>query len=301
MAVRFPGAQTGQHLQRIEVVDVTSAMGVGHDAKFAARRAADSKWLGWLARLGLVARGVTYVLVGWLALQIAFGHSNKQADRGGAVQAIASKPFGSVLLWLLALGLAGLAVWRLSEAAFGVTGASDDDKGERLQSLARGVLYTVLAVTTFTYVLGKSTTAAKNSNQQSEGATAKAMHHTGGRILVVVVGLVLVAIGAFMIYEGLKKKFEKNLKLGEMSSRTRQVVEKLGMYGGAARGTVFGMVGVFMVIAAVMYDPAKAKGLDGTLRSFAQTPVGPWLLVLVALGLVAFGAYSMCEARWRRV
>ncbi len=274
---------------------MSRAVDFGHDAENTARRAANSKWLDRLARLGLVARGAIYILVGWLALQIALGNSGKQADRGGAVQEIASKPFGHLLLWLLGIGLAGLALWRLTEAAFG------NDTGDRLKSLARGVLYTVFAVTTFTYVLGKSSSAAANSNQQSVGATAKLMRHGGGRFLVGLIGLVLIAIGCYMLYEGVKKKFERDMKVIEMSHRTRQIVEKLGMYGGIARGVVFGFAGVFLVIAAVTYDPAKAKGLDGTLRAFAATPLGPWLLAAVALGLIAFGLFSLCEARWRRV
>ncbi len=274
---------------------MTRALGFGRDVKNSARQAANSKWLDRLARLGLVARGATYLLIGWLALQVAFGNSGKQADRGGAVQEIAGKPFGSVLLWLLGIGLAGLALWRFTEAAF------DHDTGDRLKSLARAVLYTGFAVTTFTYVLGRSSSAAANSNQQSVGATAKLMRHGGGRLLVGVAGLVLVGIGCYMIYEGVTKKFEQDMKLGEMSRRTRQVAEKLGMYGGVARGVVFGLAGVFLVVAAVNYDPAKAKGLDGTLRTFASTPLGPWLLAVVALGLIAFGLFSLCEARWRRV
>jgi len=282
------------------VVAVTSISGIGGDAKNAARRAADSPWLERLARLGLVGRGLIYVLIGWLALQIALGHSGAQADRGGAIRAIADKSYGPALLWLLALGFLGLALWRFSEAAFGPPG-NKDDKGERAQSLARGLLYTVFAITTVSFIVGTSGSAGANSNQQSVGATAKLMKHTGGRLLIGLVGLVLVAIGAFMAYEALKKKFEKHLKLGEMSSQVRSVVEKLGMIGGLARGVVFGLAGVFLLIAAVTFNPGKARGLDGTLRSLADSPLGPFLLVAVAIGLVAFGAYSMCEARWRKV
>jgi hypothetical protein len=274
---------------------VTHPMDVGRDLKDTARQVADSPWIDRLARLGLVARGVTYVLVGWLALQIAFGNSGKQADRGGAVQEIAGKPFGSVLLWLLGVGFAGLALWRVSQAAFG------HEAGERVKSLARAVLYAGFAVTTFTFVLGKSGSAAANSNQQSVSVTTKVMQHGGGRLLVAVVGLVLVAVGGYLAYEGAQRKFAKDMKLGQVSPGTRQVVEKLGMFGGIARGVVFGLAGVFLLIAAVTYDPAKAKGLDGTLRTFAASPLGPWLLAVVALGLVAFGVFSICEARWRRV
>ncbi len=270
-------------------------MGLGREAKDTVRWAASSKWLDRLARAGLVARGATYVLVGWLALQVAFGHSGKQADRGGAVQEIAGKPFGSVLLWLLGIGLAGLALWRLSEVAFG------QGVGERLKSLARFVLYAGLAVTTCSYVLGTSSSAAASSNQQSVSLTASLMKHGGGRTVVAIAGIVLVAIGCYLAYEGLKRKFEADLKLGEMSQATRRAVQKLGTFGGIARGVVFALVGVFLVIAAITYRPAEAKGLDGTLRTLAGTPLGPWLLVVVALGLIAFGLFSMCEARWRRV
>ncbi len=279
---------------------MTSASGIGRDAKDAARRAAGSPWLQRLAQLGLIARGLIYVLIGWLALQIALGHSGAQADRGGAVRAIAAKSYGAGLLWLLALGFAGLALWRFSEVAFGPADG-EDGKGERAQSFARALLYTGFAVTTATFVLGTSSSAGANSNHQSVDATAKFMKHTGGRLAIGVVGLVLIGIGGFMAYEGLKKKFEKHLKLGEMSPRTRKVVEKLGMYGGLSRGVVFALAGVFIVAAAVTFDPAKAKGLDGTLRTFADSPLGPFLLAAVALGLVAFGVYSMCEARWRKV
>jgi hypothetical protein len=241
-----------------------------------------------------------YVLVGWLALQIAFGRSGNQADRGGAIRAIGSKPLGSVALWLLGIGFVGLALWQLSEAVF-ATGEAGRDKRERIASVARAVAYGVLGVTTLTFVLGTSRTAEANSNQQSKSTTAGVMGHTGGQILIAAVGLVVIAIGGYMVYEGLTKRFEKRLKLTEMSHRTRQLVEKLGMFGDVARGVVVGLAGVFLVIAAITYDPAKAQGVDGTLREFAKSPLGPWLLALVALGLVAFGAYSMCEARWRRV
>lgn len=275
-------------------------MDLGQDAKATARRAANSRWLEWLARLGLVARGVVYVLIGALALQIAFGDAGSQADQGGAIREIADKPFGTALLWLLAAGFTGLALWRFSEVAFGPAGA-DDDKTERGKSLARALLYTFFSVTTFAYVLGKSGSAAEDSDQKSTSATARIMEHGGGRALVAVVGLVLIGIGCYMAYEGVAKKFLEKLRTAQMSSSVRGVVEKLGVFGSVARGVVFGLAGVFVLYAAITFDPAKAKGLDGALRSVAEAPLGPYLLGLVAIGLIAFGAFSMCEARWRRL
>lgn len=275
-------------------------MVAGHDVKAAARQAANSRWVQRLARLGLVARGVVYVLIGALALQIAFGDSGSQADQGGAVRAIASKPFGSVLLWLLAAGFAGLALWRLSEATFGPPGARND-KAERAKSLAKALLYAALSVTVFAYVLGKSGSAAQDSDQKSAGATARIMTHSGGRWVVAVAGLVLVGIGCYMVYEGIKKKFAEHLNTGQMSRRTGKVVVRLGIFGSVARGVVFGLAGVFVLSAAITFDPGKAKGLDGALKSLVGAPFGPWVLGLVAVGLIAFGVFSMCEARWRRL
>jgi len=270
-------------------------MDLGQDAKATAQRAANSRWLEWLARLGLVARGVVYLLIGALALRIALGDSGSQADQGGAVRAIADKPFGSMVLWLLAAGFTGLALWRFSETAFG------DDKGERAKSFARGLLYAFFAVTTFAFVLGKSGSAVQDSDEKSTGATAQVMEHGGGRTAVAVAGLVLIGIGCYMAYEGITRKFLEELRTGEMSSSVRRVVEKLGVFGSVARGVVFGLAGVFVLYAAITFDPGKAKGLDGTLRSLADAPLGPYLLGLVAIGLIAFGAFSMCEARWRRL
>jgi hypothetical protein len=99
----------------------------------------------------------------------------------------------------------------------------------------------------------------------------------------------------------LRKRFTRTLALARARPRTRKGVEFLGVAGNAARGVVFGVVGVFLVLAAVSFDPQKAQGLDGSLRKIATTPLGPWLLVAVALGLAIFGIYSCCEARWRVV
>ena len=127
------------------------------------------------------------------------------------------------------------------------------------------------------------------------------MSHAGGRWLVLLIGLGVAGAGLAMAVGGVRRTFRKQLRLGRMSARTREVVETLGMLGTTARGIVFGVVGVFLVVAAVTFDPAKALGLDGALRKLATTPLGPWLLVAVALGLVIFGIYSWCEARWRKI
>jgi hypothetical protein len=247
----------------------------------------------------LVARGVNYVLVGLLAVQIGLGTGSAEADRSGALHAVAKHTGGTFVLWLLAVGFAGLAIWRFAEAAYGQAGPKGHKPAKRLASLARGVFYGVVCAGVVGFLLG--TGGPSSSNSQSKDITAQFMSQAGGRWLILLAGLVVVAAGIAMAVGALRKTFVKHLRLARMSRRTREVVETLGTVGSTARAVVFAVVGVFLVVAAVTFDPAQAQGLDGGLRKLATTPLGPWLLVAVALGLVTFGIYSCCEARWRDV
>jgi len=273
---------------------------VTRQAGTAGRRAANSRSLEVAARAGFVARGAIYLLIGIIALQIALGHGG-QADRGGALGQIAAKSYGTFLLWALVVGFAGLALWRFSEAAFGAVGPDGHATGQRLKSLARGLLYSFFFVSTLQLVTGTSSSATANGNSQSKALTARVMTHSGGRLLVGLVGLVVVVIGVLLAREGWTKEFLKRMSFGGAPAGARSIVEKLGVFGGVARGAVIALTGVFLIIAAVRFSPSKAEGIDGSLRAFAHTPVGPFLLIPVALGLVAFGLFSWCEARWRRV
>jgi Domain of Unknown Function (DUF1206) len=272
-------------------------MSVTGEARAAGRQAANSRAMEVVARTGFVARGAIYLLIGIIALQIAFGQGG-QADRGGAIAQIASKSGGKIGLWLLVVGFGGLALWRFSEAAFGVVGPDGHKASERLKSFARGVLYGFFCITTLKYVIGASSSATANGNKQSETLTARVMSHSGGRLLVGLIGVVIVVIGVMLAREGWTKEFLKRMNI---SPGARSFVEKLGVVGGVARGAVTVMAGVFLIIAAVRFSPSKAEGIDGALRAFAHTPLGPVLLIAVALGMVAFGLFSWCEARWRRV
>jgi hypothetical protein len=270
------------------------------EARTAGRRASGSKTLRFAARGGLVARGVVYVLVGSLAMRIAFGQGGKEADRTGALQTVAKSPGGGVLLWLIAAGFAGLALWRYAEAAYGQPVADGTKPSKRLFSLARGVFYTVVCGSTIAFALGSG--GSQSSNEKSKDATGQAMHDVpAGRWLVLVVGLAFVAAGIGIAIRAIQRKFRKRLDLTGASPRTRKVVETLGMVGRTSRGVLFAAAGVFFAYAAITFDPGKAQGVDGTLRRFADTPAGPWLLVVIALGVITFGVYSWCEARYRKV
>ncbi|MFE6356370.1 MULTISPECIES: DUF1206 domain-containing protein [Streptomyces] len=264
-----------------------------------ARRAANGSTAEGAARAGLTARGVIYLLVGVLALQIAFGTGNREADRGGALAELADKPFGAVLLWALGAGLVGMALWRLSEALFGATGKDGHTAKKRLPAAARCVFYAFVAYSVLAFAAGSG--GGGSSDRQSRDVTAKVMEMPAGQWIVGLAGVGIVVAGVVIAVQALRRSYHKKLKLGELSPRTRRLVDVTGVGGGAARGIVFAVAGGFAVRAAVDYEPDRAKGLDDTLRSFAETPLGPWLLVLVAAGLVLFGVFSFALARWRRV
>jgi Domain of Unknown Function (DUF1206) len=271
----------------------------GHTARSAGRDAASSRWLQWLARGGLAARGAMYLLIGVLAVQIAFGSSGKQADTSGALRAVAMHPGGIVVLWLLAAGFAGLAIWRFTEVVYGQAGPDGRKAAKRLGSLARAVLYAFICGSVVSFILG---TGGKTSgNTQSKDATATLMAHGGGRWLVALIGIGIGIGGAALAVYGIRGKFLKHLNMAQMSRRTAKAVKTLGVVGYVARGVVFCVAGGFLVDAAVSFSPQKAQGIDGSLLKLATTPLGPGLLVVVAFGLVIFGVYSCCEARWREV
>jgi uncharacterized protein DUF1206 len=262
-----------------------------------ARRASNSPVARALARAGLTARGILYILIGWIAILVALGQSSHEADQQGALQLLAGQPYGLVSLWLLGIGFAGYALWRLSEAAFGVTG-DGNGAGPRLKSLVRAVIYAFFAYLTFKIISGAGG-GSQASRQQD--MTAKVMHHPGGQWLVGIAGLAIVIAGLVLVFEGIRRKFLKYLQLSQMSPRTRRLVERLGMIGTAARGAVFALAGVLVIEAAVTYKPAKAGGIDKALLTLRNQPYGEVLLFLAALGLIVFGIYGLCEARWRKV
>lgn len=260
------------------------------------RRAAHSDEVTWLARLGLTARASIYLLIGWLVLLLVTGRGGGEADQRGALQAVARHTGGFLLLWAIAVGLAGYAFWRFSEAAVGVV-TEGRKWGPRLQSFARGCLYAVFSATAFS-VLAHAHQQSQANQQQS--FTARLMSHSGGRLTVGAIGAVLVVIGLVQIYEGVTRAFKKYFALAEMRPVQRRIVWFLGTVGTAARGVAFGLTGFFFVRAAWTHNSRDARGLDGALRTTAESSLGRLLVAVVGVGLVMFGVYGLAEARWRR-
>jgi hypothetical protein len=263
----------------------------------ARRESAGGRALSVLARAGLAARGIMYGLVGIIAIQIALGSTRRQADRSGAVRLVAATPFGSAILWLLVIGFAGLTLWRLSEAGYGAPGPGGRKAGQRLVSLGKALIYGFVTWGILKFALGLG--APASSNKQSRDLTAAAFRYTGGRYAVAFAGAAIIGGGLYLAYQAYRARFLRDLRMGSASGRTRQVVTWFGTTGGIARGAVFVTIGIFLIVAAIDARPGQAKGIDSALVALARTPLGPWLLGVVALGLVLFGIYSCCEARWR--
>ncbi len=265
----------------------------GAAAVDAAETAANSTPMSWLARIGLTARGVVYLVMGWLAVLVARGGS-ANVDQRGALTEVLAAPFGTALVWLLTLGFAAYSVWRLSEAAFGVTGAPPG-AGPRLKSLARAIAYGALAVTSVSLLNGSRGT---QSGQQGDLA-GTVMSQTGGRWLVALAGLALVAVGLVMVREGWSAKFMRYF--GHLPSGLRGVVVPLGRVGTVARGIVFAVTGILIVAAAWTATAAKAGGIDQAFKTLLAQPYGTVLVAGLGLGLIVFGIYGLAEAAWRRV
>jgi Domain of Unknown Function (DUF1206) len=251
-----------------------------------------------LARAGFVARGVIYGVIGILAVKVAVGAGGKTTSQSGALKTIAHQPFGKVLLILVAIGLAGYALWRLTRALLG-HGPEDTDSGfERLAAFGSGVAYALICVIAVEILLGSGGSSSSGSPKKP---AAGVLGWPGGTWLVGIAGVVLLGIAAYQGYRGISEKFLDDSKTEEMSRGMRTWITWIGTFGHVARMVVFGLIGVFLIKAAVEYNPNKAVGLDGALATLANHSYGSYLLGIVAAGLVAFAIYSLSDARYRRI
>jgi hypothetical protein len=252
--------------------------------------------LGWLARAGLVARGAVYFVIGLLALELALGIGGKATDQEGAMKAIAAQPFGKVLLVLLAIGLAGYALWRLIRAAVGHGAEQTDSAGDRVAALASGIAYGLFCVLAVGILVGSG-----GGSSSAKETTGGVLAWSGGTVLIAIAGLAFIGVAIFQAYRGLAKKFLEDAKTGEMSPSVRKAYTAIGVFGLVARAVVFALVGYGLFKAALEYNPKEAVGLDGALRQLVHSSFGPLLLGIVAAGLIGFALYSVADARYRKV
>ena len=275
---------------------------LSEDATLQAKNAAQKSarpWMERLARLGYATEGAMYTLIGLLAARVAFGAGEHATGQRGALEIIAGSPLGSVLVGLIALGFLGYALWRGIQAIVDPDGEGTDLKalGKRAGYGVSALVYGGLAFSAVGLILG----SASQGNSTPDDWTALLLSWPLGRVLAVCVGIAVVGVGLRELYQAYKARFLKYLKLDEMGERVRKWTERWGRLGIASRGIVFGVVGTFLIRAALEYDPQEARGLGGALQTLAQQPLGPWLLGAVALGLIAYGLFMLSVARYRHI
>lgn len=260
-----------------------------------------SPWIEWLARLGFAAKGVVYAIIGVLALLYAFGEGGETGGTQNALQTIGEQPFGQILLGIVALGLVGYSIWLFVRSGMDTENEGSDTKGivKRIGYGINGIIQLGLA-----FIAGRM---ALNSGGGSSGGdaasdwTARLMEQPFGTWLVGLVGLIVIGVGLYHIYEGYSVKFREILKLNEMNETEIKWTIRFGRAGLIAQGIVLGMIGSFLIQAAIQYQPSEARGVGGTLQTLAQQPYGPWLLAIVALGLVAHGIYMFILSQYRHI
>lgn len=283
--------------------DATASVGsIAAEGASTVRAASESGAMQAMARAGLATRGLTYLIIALIAAQIPFGGSGESADQHGAIEDIASKPFGRILLIAMAIGFGAYALWRWTVALVGGHDAQGASRMKRLLkqlgAVAMGLVYAALCVTTAVAAAGGQTSS---STQQQQSATARLLALPAGRALVIAIGVGVVIAGIVVLWRAVTTKFERKLAVEQMGPRMRRWAVGFGIAGNSAGGIVLALVGIFLIQAAAANNPHASKGLDQTLRTVAHAPFGPVLLLAVAAGLAAYGLYSFVEMRYRRV
>lgn len=260
-------------------------------------------WIIPLARFGFAAKGVVYIIIGILAALAAFTGGGKKTDSRGAFEEILSQPFGRVLLGTVAIGLAGYAVWRFVQAIQDTENKGSEAKGiaVRIGYAVIGAIHFVLAFSAARMVFGSGDN--KTSEQSSKEWTATFLAQPLGQWLVGAAGVGFIAVAIFHFYQAYTTKFRESEKLmtDEMDDKTETFATRVGQFGLAARGVVFGIIGGFLVQAALQSNANKTRGLSGALRALEQQSYGQLLLGVVALGLIAYGFHMFVLARYRRM
>lgn len=246
-----------------------------------------------LARLGYAARGVIYLVIGGLALMTAFGEGGQTTDSRGAILKILEQPFGNVLLVILILGLLGYSAWRFVQASRDTDGHGKDAKGlaVRVGLFVSAITHLALAIWAATLLIG--------SGGSSSGGGGQSFLSTGwGQFLLGAAGVAVIGAGIAHIYKGWAAKFEKYMYIPPDKSSWATPVCRFGLI---ARGVVWCIVGWFLIDSVMGARSGDVKGIADALASLRDSSFGPWLLGIVAAGLVAFGIYSELEALYRRI
>ena len=266
--------------------------------KRAAKDAAYSPTMERLARLGYGIKGLIYITIGLLAIQGALGNAKTPADQLGAIRTFSQLPFAQVLLWVVLIGLISYSLWGIVRAVMDPFHKGTDTEGllSRGGYLVSAATYATFVLPTYRLIMGDG---SSGSNQTQ--LVAKIMSMPFGRLIVGVVGVAAIGAGLYQCYLGIESKFEKQFKTYALKPEQYRLAIQIGRFGTVARGIVFAIVGFFFFLAAYTASPGRAQGIDGALDYLAKQPYGLWLMGIVAVGLIAFGIYSLMTAAWFRL
>ncbi|WP_103344177.1 DUF1206 domain-containing protein [Amycolatopsis sp. CA-126428] len=260
-----------------------------------AERGEKSNTAQLLGRVGMACYGVVHLVIAYLALQVAFGDS-EQADQKGALQQIGSTAFGQILLWIVAVGLILFGLWQFLMAATGYEWVSGGKRTrKRIGAAARGVVVILLGVTAIRIATGSG--GGGSSNEKQQEFTAELLKLPAGPALVVIAAACVLGVAIAAGVKGVKKKFLEDLNTTELPGKTKRWIGTIGTIGYLAKGVVLAIVAILLAIAGFTADPNKAGGLDAALKTLSAQPFGTVLLIVVALGLAAFGVYCFGAAR----
>ncbi|MDQ3103508.1 MAG: DUF1206 domain-containing protein [Actinomycetota bacterium] len=277
-------------------------MGQGLDPSLIGRSqgesVASSPWFERGARAGLVARGAVYIIIGVLAVKLAIGEGGETTSQQQALQEIAQQSFGKTLLVLTAIGLAGYAIWRLVRAWIGHGPEQSDSTFDRIGGFVSGIGYLLLCIAAIEIIIGSG---GGGGSEQASKTTGGVLGWTGGVYIVGIAGAATIFEGLDQGYKAITRKFLEKSKTGEMSPTMKTTFTRIGVFGHLARMVVFVLIGYFLLKAAIDFNPDAAISLDGALSKLAQADYGPYLLGVVAFGLIGFGLYSLLDARYRKV
>jgi hypothetical protein len=262
-----------------------------------AQQAGDSASLQVLARFGLIAYAGVHLLIGWLALRLAWGAStSKSADTSGALTTLAAQPFGRILLWLVATGLVALALWQASAAIWGYRNCDPAERiRQRFTSGAKAAIYAALGASAVAVSLGSRSSSA----QSQQHATSGVLAWPGGQVIVVVAGLIIIGVGVASVVKGVTASFSEEIDSSSLPPAARQAVARLGQVGYVTKGIALGVVGGLFGYAALTFEQSKARGLEGAMQTILVQPFGRLLLTTVGLGFVAFGLFATLQSRYR--
>lgn len=246
-----------------------------------------------LARLGYVAQGLVYLVIGYFAVSAAIGGQQVKGSRS-AILALGSGPLGEVLVGIVAVGLLGYAVWQLVQATLDADNHGSDLRGIAIRGglAVSGLVHAALGLWAFSLLLGGGDDAGQGD------WTVRLMQQPFGRWVVAFAGLGLAAGGVAHVVKAAQQRFKRHLKADPAQMKWIKPISQTGL---SARGLIFVLLGGLLVIGAWRYDPQRIQGLEGALRAVEQAPWGSALLAATGAGLLAFALYGFIQARYRRV